>query len=305
MTPVFGPVPSRRLGRSLGVDLVPFKTCSYDCRYCQLGWTTAHTLERREWVPLPSIVAGLEERKESRPDYVTLSGSGEPTLHSRIDAVILAARKVFPGVPVAVLTNGSMLWQDGVRRQLADADLVIPSLDAGTDEVFQQVNRPCPDITFDCMVHGLELFCQEFGQKIALEVFLLDGLYDVAAEAKRIAAIIAGFDIDLVQLNTVSRPPADAAVRPVSREVLEQILPFFEQPAEIVADYHGSHAQQCFKATRDGVLALLERRPCTSDDVSRGMNLHRNEVVKYITELLDNGSIEPVPTGDKTYYRRK
>jgi len=125
MTYIFGPVPSRRLGRSLGVDLVPFKTCTYDCIYCQLGRTTNKTAERREWVPLNEVLAELQDKLATKPDYITLSGSGEPTLYSRLDDLIDRIRSM-TDVPVAVLTNGSLLWQKEVRRQLMDAHLVIP-----------------------------------------------------------------------------------------------------------------------------------------------------------------------------------
>ena len=138
---IFGPVPSRRLGRSLGIDLVPHKTCSYDCIYCQLGRTTCKTIERKEWVPLDAVVAELETKLSPRPDYVTLSGSGEPTLYSRLDELIDRIKHL-TDIPVAVLTNGSLLWQEVVQQQLAAADLVMPSLDAGNATAFHLVNRP-------------------------------------------------------------------------------------------------------------------------------------------------------------------
>ncbi|MBN2512679.1 MAG: radical SAM protein, partial [Sedimentisphaerales bacterium] len=151
---IFGPVPSRRLGRSLGVDLVPFKTCSYDCIYCQLGRTTNKTLERKEWLPLAEITDQLKQKLYLKPDYITLSGSGEPTLFSRCRDLI-GKIKESTDVPVAVLTNGSLLWMPEVRESLLEADLVIPSLDAGSERLFQYVNRPHPDISFDKMLEGL------------------------------------------------------------------------------------------------------------------------------------------------------
>ncbi|MFO7937708.1 MAG: radical SAM protein, partial [Kiritimatiellia bacterium] len=135
---IFGPVPSRRLGRSLGVDLIPFKTCSYDCIYCQLGKTTNKTIQRKEWVPVDVVVGQLEPKLALNPDYITLSGSGEPTLHSRIGDIISMIKKI-TDVPVAVLTNGSLLWLPEVRAALKYADLVVPSLDAGSEKAFQYV----------------------------------------------------------------------------------------------------------------------------------------------------------------------
>ena len=133
---IFGPVPSRRLGRSLGVDLVPFKTCSYDCVYCQLGRTTNKNTKRKEWVPLQNVIDQLKDRLSSKPDYITLSGSGEPTLFSRLDELISEIKEL-TDVPVAVLTNGSLLWLPEVREALKSADMVIPSLDVGNSQIFQ------------------------------------------------------------------------------------------------------------------------------------------------------------------------
>ena len=157
---VFGPVPSRRLGRSLGVDLVPFKVCTYDCIYCQLGRTTCKTTERKEWVPLNEVCASLRDTLDTKPDFITLSGSGEPTLFSRPGELIRSIKDL-TDVPVAVLTNGSLLSVPEVRAGLLEADLVVPSLDAGNERLFRIVNRPHEDIAFDRMVEGLIAFRQE------------------------------------------------------------------------------------------------------------------------------------------------
>ena len=158
---VFGPVPSRRIGRSLGVDLVPYKTCTYDCIYCQLGGTTNLTLEPKEWVPMDAVLDELKRKLETRPDYITLSGSGEPTLYSRLGEIIGRIREI-TDVPVAVLTNGSLLWKKEVREEVAMADLVLPSLDADNDYNFRFINRPHPDISFDQLIEGLIEFRSEF-----------------------------------------------------------------------------------------------------------------------------------------------
>ena len=182
---VFGPVPSRRLGRSLGVDLVPFKTCTYNCVYCQLGRTTCQTATRKEYVPLGEVADEVRRRLETEPapDYVTLSGSGEPTLHSRIGEVI-AALKGMTRTPVAVLTNGSLLHEPDVQEALSQADVVLPSLDAGDPWVFDYVNRPHPDIAFEAMAGGLVKFRERFRTTMWLEVFLLDGVTSVEPEVR-------------------------------------------------------------------------------------------------------------------------
>ena len=158
---VFGPVPSRRLGRSLGVDLVPFKTCTYDCIYCQLGRTTNKTIERRQWVPMELVLEELEKKLDSRPDYITLSGSGEPTLFTPLDKLIEGIRSL-TDIPVAVLTNGSLLGSAEVRHKLAGADLVIPSLDAGNEVAFRLVNRPHEALAFERLLAGLSPSAADF-----------------------------------------------------------------------------------------------------------------------------------------------
>ncbi len=174
MSHVFGPVPSRRLGRSLGVDLVPFKTYSYDCIYCQLGRTTNKTIERREWTPIDAVLDEVKENIAARPDYITLSGFGEPTLCTHLGELIKGIRS-FTDIPVAVLTNGSLLWQKEVRREVAASQLIVPSLDAGNARMFEAVNRPHEDLSFEQMIEGLIALREEFSGDIWLDVFPLGG----------------------------------------------------------------------------------------------------------------------------------
>lgn len=238
---VYGPVPSRRLGRSLGIDLVPFKTCSYDCIYCQLGRTTNKTTDLLEYVPVDGVLAELAEKLQAgpTPDFIGLAGSGEPTLHARLGEII-AGIKGLTRVPVAVLTNGSLLWKPEVRAGLARAELVLPSLDAGSQPSFEQVNRPHADVSFARMVEGLLAFSQEFRGEIWLEVFILAGLTDRPNEIGRIAAIVEQLRPARIQLNTVSRPPAETTALAASRAVLESLCGLFASPCEVIADYHQS-----------------------------------------------------------------
>ena len=299
---VFGPVPSRRLGRSLGVDLVPFKTCSYDCIYCQLGVTTNKTVERREWVPLEDVVAELREKLESRPDYITLAGSGEPTLYSRLGELIERIREM-SDTPIAVLTNGSLLWREEVRRDLLGASLVVPSLDAGTAASWEAVNRPHAGVSFDQMVEGLIAFRKEFHGDYHLEVFLTDGFTANEDEVRAIAEIIARIEPDRVQVNTVTRPPAEGYAGRVERARLEELAAMLHPEAEVIADYRGIHQEKEFTASREAVLQMLERRPCSVDDVAGGLGIHRNEAIKYVEELLEEEAVEPVDVGGIVYYR--
>jgi wyosine [tRNA(Phe)-imidazoG37] synthetase (radical SAM superfamily) len=301
---IFGPVPSRRLGRSLGVDLVPFKTCTYDCIYCQLGQTTDKTVERREWAPLDEVVDELKEKLALKPDYITLSGSGEPTLFSRLDELIGRIRSM-TDVPIAVLTNGSLLWDDEVRRQLLDAHLVIPSLDAGCDEVFKAVNRPHDDISFQQMLEGLIAFRNEYHGKYWLEVFLLAGHTAVETELRKIIDCVGRIRPDRVQLNTATRPTAEDYAAMVPHEQMTRLAAKFAPPAEVIADYRGVHQQIAFKAGRDSVLEMIQRRPCSLEDIADGLVMHRNEVVKYIEELDAGGHLQKRTSGGKLFYSGK
>jgi len=299
---IFGPVPSRRLGRSLGVDLVPFKTCTYDCIYCQLGRTTNKTVQRKQWVPIDAVINQLKAKLDSNPDYITLSGSGEPTLFSQLEELISRIKSITQ-IPVAVLTNGSLLWLPEVRDSLKPADLVIPSLDAGCNQMFQYVNRPHSDISFSKMLEGLVKFRDEYTGKYWLEVFLLAGVTTPEMEINRLKACINSICPDKVQVNTVTRPPAENFAEPVPQKQLKTITSQLYKNAEIIADYKSVHKQQDFSIRREDVLTLLKRRPCSIEDIAAGLSLHRNEVVKYVEELSSEGKIEARPQNQQLYYK--
>ncbi|HPI92703.1 MAG TPA: radical SAM protein [Deltaproteobacteria bacterium] len=301
---IFGPVPSRRLGRSLGVDLVPFKTCTYNCIYCQLGRTTNLTVDRREWFPLDEIIEELKGKLVSSPDWITLSGSGEPTLYSRLGELIARIRTI-TDIPVAVLTNGALLWQEEVRRELMDAHLVIPSLDAGDQAMFTAVNRPHQSIAFDLMVDGLSAFRSSYHGQYWLEVFILGGHTAMKIEVEKIAACAARAEPDRIQLNTVTRPPAEDIAVGVDLIGMEKLTTLFTPRAEVIADFRGVHDSPEFSATSDTVLDLLRRRPCTIDDIAGGLGIHLNEAVKYVEDLLGKGLVGQVELKRKTCYRAR
>lgn len=304
MRHVFGPVPSRRLGRSLGVDLVPLKTCSYDCIYCQLGRTTNRTIERREYVPLNEVLKDVERRlaEGPEPDYITLSGSGEPTLYSRLDPLIPEIKNL-TGLPVAVLTNGSLLWDPDVREALLAADLVVPSLDAGDAAAFQWINRPHAGVVFDRMVRGVEEFCSQFSKAVWLEVFLLQGLNATGVQLERLVRLVDRINPARVQLNTVTRPPCEGFARPATHDELEQAARMLGDHAEVVAEHHAPRGGDYFQARREDILGLLRRRPCTPHDVATGLGLHANEVAKYLDELVRENALVCDGGGVEAFYR--
>ncbi len=301
---VYGPVPSRRLGRSLGIDLVPFKTCTYDCIYCQLGRTTNKTLECREYVPTADVLAELKRKLSSgdRPDYVSLAGSGEPTLNSGIARVIEGIKKL-TDLPVAILTNGGLLWMKEVRRSLRAADLVIPSLDAGNKRLFEVVNRPHPGIAFERMVEGLAEFSREFSGKVWLEVFLLAGLTGTPSQAVRIAALVKDIAPDRVQLNTVCRPPVEPYALALSPDKVNQLKRVFKGKVDVISENPPDAAPvSATGMEEEDILALLSRRQCTAADVASGLGMHLTEALKYLRQLTVLGEVKLVAVKGRSYY---
>lgn len=301
---IFGPVPSRRLGRSLGVDLVPHKTCSLDCIYCQVGVTTCKTIERKEYVPTDAVLEQIRAALEqgASPDYITLAGSGEPTLHSRIEEII-AGIHGFTSIPVDVLTNGALLWMPEVRREILDADLVIPSLDAGSPEVFQRVNRPHPALEFEKTVEGLIRFREEYSGPIWLEVFIVGGISDTEEEFGKIAGLVKKIRPDKVQINTTIRPTAEKYALSSPEEKLGRLAELIGDRAEIIADFRKIHKEPEFTARRSDVLELLARRPCTLQDIAAGLGIHENEAAKHVGELLSMNRIVADRVGQKVFYK--
>ncbi len=299
---VFGPVPSRRIGRSLGVDLVPFKTCTYDCIYCQLGNTTNRTLERREWVPMDAVLEELKRKLVCSPDYITLSGSGEPTLFSRLGELIGHIRAM-SDVPVAVISNGSLLWQKDVREEVALADLVLPSLDADNDESFQSINRPHPDITFGQMIEGLIALRNEFKGQYWLEVFLLGGYTAIEDNVKRLAELVRRIGPDRVQLNTVARPPTEAFALAVPIEILNTFAKLFDPEAEVIAERPSRLGHKSGKLHPGAIAELLRRRPCTVGHVALGLGMNRLEVLKELEALVAKSHVETYRHEGEVFYR--
>jgi len=284
---LYGPVPSRRLGRSLGIDVVPYKVCTYDCIYCHVGRTTDKTCERKEFAPLNSIVAELDcsRDKMDAADYITIAGSGEPTLYARLGSLIDAV-KARTRTPVAVITNGSLLWDRAVQQDLQQADLVIPSLDVGNAAMFQHVNRPHPAISFERMVAGLIEFRSVFKKSLWLEVLLVGGVTGIASEVRMIAGIIRQIRLDKVQVNTVVRPPSEDFASVVSPQQLKKMAALLGQEAEVIAEYPGAAAGELCAESAGEILTMLKRRPCTLEDIVAGLGINRTAAVKQIDLLV-------------------
>lgn len=298
---VFGPVPSRRFGLSLGVDVVPYKTCCFDCIYCQIGRTTRLTTERKPWVPVEAVLEELKGRLDPRPDYITFSGSGEPTLYSELGTLIRRI-KAMTDIPVAVLTNGALLSDPAVREDLMAADVLAPSLDAGDEAVFRAVNRPADGLRFEDLVRGLVELRGAFRGAYWLEVFLLAGYTGRKSELAGVIEAVRSIRPDKVHLNTVTRPPAETFASPVSPLQMEELAGLFTPRAEVIVDGHEEALRKVLSADRAGVLALLKRHPCTMDDLVRGLGLERETAERLLAGLLRDGRIVLERSGERDFY---
>lgn len=288
----YGPVASRRLGRSLGVDLVSPKTCNLNCRYCQLGPTDRTTMERADYAPVDEVAAEVRARLSEgpRPDYVTLGGSGEPTLHKSFGEVAARIRE-FSDVPIALLTNGSLFYLPEVRAACAAIDLVLPSLDAGDEETFRRINRPHPGLTLERIVEGLVALRREFGGQMWLEVFIVEGVNTSEEQVRAIRRCVERIRPHRVQLNTAVRPPAEKDVRPAPLALLERIRQALGPGTEIIAPAGGFQAVPGAATRKEDVLAILRRRPCTLEDIAGGLGVGREEAEGCVRALLDEGLI--------------
>jgi wyosine [tRNA(Phe)-imidazoG37] synthetase (radical SAM superfamily) len=305
-TYLFGPVPSRRLGRSLGVDIVPLKTCTLDCIYCQLAPTTEKTIQRKDYVPIEPVFDQLKDRltPDLHVDFITLSGSGEPTLNSRLGEFIDHIKKN-TDVPVAILTNGTLFYRPDVQADCAKADIVLPSLDAGDEQTFRRINRPHPDISVEKLISGLTTFRSRFAGRIWLEVFLVEGINTGHEQIAKIADAVKRICPDKVQLNTAVRPTAEPTVKKVEAEKLQTIAELLGPNCEIVADFsllcHGSNSE----TRAEYVLSMLKRRPCSLDDICAGLGIHTGEALKYIESFQRQGLIDSVPKNGLLFFKAK
>jgi len=243
---------------------------------------------------------------EAAPDYIGIAGSGEPTLHSRIGELIDEVKKL-TAVPVAVLTNGSLLWMREVREAIGKADLVLPSLDAGDEHLFQYVNRPHRDISFERMLNGLVEFTDGFAGSVWLEVFLLGGVTGIPADVERLAALAARIHPERVQLNTVSRPPAEEYAFAVPSDRMEQFKEYFDGKAAVVGESERDEPRISRRSTSTDadIVALLSRRPCTIEGISSGLGLHAGEVAKRLETLRRECAVVVVRTGEAVFYEAK
>jgi wyosine [tRNA(Phe)-imidazoG37] synthetase (radical SAM superfamily) len=299
---LFGPVPSRRFGRSLGVDLTPYKICTQDCIFCQLGRTTDLTVLRGEYVPVDEVIAELGQwlKSQGKADYITLSGSGEPTLHSRFHEVIRFVRENST-IKTVLLTNGSLFHIPEVRSGASLAHIVKVSLSAWDQKSYAWVNRPHPSIEFKQIIDGLKRLRNQFFGPLWIEVFLVWGMNSTSSDVSRIAMLAEEIIPDRIQLNTVVRPPAEDFVDAVPKEYIMSLCPLFRPTAEIIPDFNAGKDIE-LQASKETVLAILRRRPCTADHIGKAFGMHLNEVSKYLGSLMQDGQIREERKSGDIYY---
>jgi wyosine [tRNA(Phe)-imidazoG37] synthetase (radical SAM superfamily) len=315
---LYGPVPSRRLGRSYGVDIVPFKVCTLDCIYCQLGKTVEKTIERRDFGPVEPVLDELTEvmAEGLEADFITIAGSGEPTLNRRLGELIDGIKRI-TNTAIAILTNGTLLYRQDVRADCAKADVLMPSLDAGDHETFQQINRPHDNISIEKLVSGLCAFRDEFAGQIWLEVFFVEGANTDAEQIAGIKDAIQLIRPDKVHLNTAVRPTADPDIKRLDAERLRAIAARLGPRCEVIADFSHTPGGRLTKSAAEDILgshfgisrktealfSMLKRRPCSLNDICSGLGISRNEALKYISDLQQRGVIQSEKKDGSVFFK--
>ncbi len=301
---LYGPVPSRRLGRSLGVDIITYKYCTYDCIYCQSGKTTKKTTLRNSYISPDEILEEVERflKEEAVPiDYISLSGSGEPTLHSGIKNIIDGIKKITE-IPVAVITNGSLLYLDEVRQDLLSADVVLPSMDAVSAEIFEKINRPASDISLGMIINGLIEFRKIYKGEIWLEILFCKGVNDDENEVLRMLEVVRKINPDKIHLNTVVRPPSERWVKALTHEEMERIQALFGPKASIISEFDRHSSEILIEDTESEIIKILKRRPLSLMDLSKLTGIKERVLETMIEPMVSDGKIIKKNFGNSIFY---
>jgi len=290
---IYGPVLSRRLGLSLGIDILPPKTCNLDCIYCQLGRTQKRVEVRHPYFRFEDIMRAIRKALErtGRIDYLTFSGSGEPTLNAHLGALIREIKKITPK-PVAVLTNSLLLQEKEVRQELRAADLVVPSLDAAEQSIFIQINRPSPSVYINQVMEGLIHFREEFGGKIWLEIMLVKEVNDYPDHLEKLKEAAVRIRPDKIQLNTVVRPPAESWVQPLEKEEIIEAAKIFGPKAEIITETIRRVDKGNKEDLKIKILSILKRRPASLEELVTILGEEPASVSEVLDRLLAEQKIK-------------
>ena len=304
---IFGPVPSRRLGVSLGVDLINLKTCNFDCVYCEVGKTPKTITKRGEYVNTETVLTELKDYLKKKPylDFITFAGSGEPLLNSKIGYLIKEIKKI-TDTKVAIITNGALFCKDEVIDEILEADIIIPSLDAVTEEVFQKINRPNEEYTIEAIKKGLINLRRKYSGEIALEIFIIDGLNNTKSELDEFKKVIEEIKPDKIQLNSLDRPPVEGWVKKAPIEKLEEIIEYWGlENVEIVTKYKSRRLIKSYDANSEKmILNMIEKRPCTLKDLQEITGINVSELNKYLDVLEKEGKVKSI-IGERGVFIKK
>jgi wyosine [tRNA(Phe)-imidazoG37] synthetase (radical SAM superfamily) len=292
---IFGPIPSRRLGISLGVDLVDFKVCSFNCVFCECGKTNNLTIERKDYIPCEKIISELKEYFKTKPelDFVTLTGSGEPTLNTGIEKIIDFMKKDFPQYKVAVLTNGTLLWDDNVVKEIKNADLIKISLNAITESAFKKITNCAKNLDIKKVIKGIIDFRKKYSGEIWLEIFIVPGINDNDKELELLKNAIMKMKPDKIHLNTLDRPAEFNWVKSASHETLNYIKEYFKPlNAEIVAKFKKTiNISDENIMLEEKVVAILKRRPCTKEDIHSIFDISKDVLDNVLENLKSENKV--------------
>ncbi len=296
---VYGPVPSRRLGTSLGVDPVPPKTCNFSCIYCQLGRTTNFINKRRDFYPRDEILREIENRAEkTEPDYITFVGNGEPTLCKSLGWLIRKARREF-SLPIAVITNGALLYEKEVREELSEADAVLPTLDAGCAKTFKIVNRPRKEIIFGKVLDGMVDFRDIYTGKLWMEFMAINGINDSKEELLKIRKALKSIRPDRVYVGIPIRPPAEPWVEGSGN--LEEIRSILEEITEITLPEQGEFQVMSSESMEEELLGIVRRHPMRRDQIE-GILRERGLSWNTMEKLIEGGRVREIKYKGKSFF---
>lgn len=303
---LFGPVNSRRLGLSLGIDLLPHKTCSMDCVYCECGKTTCLTTEIREYVPSQEVISELNKYLADDPelDVITFAGSGEPTLHSGIGEIIDYLKDNHPEYTICVLTNGTLLHHENIRKSILRADIIIPSLDAVSKDVFDRITNPAQGINTAFIINGIIELRNIYKGKIILEVFIVPGLNDTMEELGYIKEACMKINPDRIQINTLDRPGTENWIRSSTSEEINTIIEFLKPlEADIISkSFKSGEKGKNPRDITDTIISILERRPSTVDDLSSALGINNTKIIIILQKLINQRLIEESSSKRGTFY---
>ena len=293
---LFGPVPSRRLGISLGIDLVPYKTCSLNCIYCEVGRTTNLTTKREEYVSKEKIIFELDDFLKNNPelDYITFSGQGEPTLNSKIGEIIDYIKSNYPQYKLALLTNGTLFYKKKLIKEVLKCDLILPSLDSATKIGFKKINQPAEDLKLANILRGLVDLRKNYKGNIWLEIFVIPGINDSKEELKSLKKYIKKIDPEQIQLNSLDRPGLESWIRKATLNEMEKIKKYLSEfNVKIIANFQKRKKVKSYNENIENrILSMTKRRPCTKEDMLNTFDINVNELNKYLGYLEENNLIK-------------